>query len=285
VIDAVLGINRRNVDYINRLNAREHFVLVDDKLAAKRILGEQGFPTPRLLAAAESVIEMPGLVATLSRNDTFALKPARGSGGAGIVIVKGRTGGRWDAAGGERWGLDEFRAHVNEILYGVYAVDNTIDSAFAEELVTPHPCFASLTDAGVPDIRVLVYRGRPAVAMTRIPTSRSKGKANLHSGGFAVGIELASGRTTRGSYRGRPITAHPESRAPLRGIRIPGWNTILDISSRLFQHFPLGLMGVDFAIDAHHGPLVLELNARPGLEIQNVTGIGLRALLESEKEE
>jgi D-alanine-D-alanine ligase-like ATP-grasp enzyme len=44
-------------------------------------------------------------------------------------------------------------------------------------------------------------------------------------------------------------------------------------------------MGVDFAIDAHHGPLVLELNARPGLEIQNVTGIGLRALLESEKEE
>jgi glutathione synthase/RimK-type ligase-like ATP-grasp enzyme len=32
---------------------------------------------------------------------------------------------------------------------------------------------------------------------------------------------------------------------------------------------------VDIVVDRERGPLVLEINARPGLEIQNVVGRGL----------
>jgi len=45
----------------------------------------------------------------------------------------------------------------------------------------------------------------------------------------------------------------------------------------------LGYMGIDFVIDERYGPQILEVNVRPGLEIQNINGAGLRkALLENE---
>ncbi len=40
---------------------------------------------------------------------------------------------------------------------------------------------------------------------------------------------------------------------------------------------PLGYIGVDICIDQTRGPLVLEVNGRPGIEIQNVQKRGLFA--------
>jgi len=44
---------------------------------------------------------------------------------------------------------------------------------------------------------------------------------------------------------------------------------------------PLNYVGVDIVIDETDGPLILEINARPGLEIQNINGFGLGAALEN----
>jgi glutathione synthase/RimK-type ligase-like ATP-grasp enzyme len=41
----------------------------------------------------------------------------------------------------------------------------------------------------------------------------------------------------------------------------------------------LGYLGVDMVIDRERGPLLLELNARPGLQIQVANQAGLRSRL------
>lgn len=41
----------------------------------------------------------------------------------------------------------------------------------------------------------------------------------------------------------------------------------------------LNYLGVDVVLDEERGPLVMEVNARPGLEIQNVSGFGLADLM------
>src|SRR5690606_28440359 len=58
------------------------------------------------------------------------------------------------------------------------------------------------------------------------------------------------------------------------------WDVILDISSRCYELTGLGYIGVDIVLDRDLGPLVLELNARPGLAIQIANGQGLARRLE-----
>jgi len=43
---------------------------------------------------------------------------------------------------------------------------------------------------GLPDIRVIAYNMVPVMAMMRIPTKESGGKANIHGGACAVGIDI-----------------------------------------------------------------------------------------------
>jgi alpha-L-glutamate ligase-like protein len=284
-IDSVLGINRRNIDYILALNKREHFVYVDDKLVTKSMLDRHGIPSARLLGSTDSFFGIDSFFDLLMHHRRFALKPARGSGGSGIAIVKDCPAGYWILADGSKWDREKQREHVQAILYGTFSLDTSGDVAFAESLIETHPDLLAFTEIGLPDVRIILHSGTPILSMLRVPTRKSSGKANLHSGGFAVGIDLKTGITGAGWYRGKEITRHPETGAPLQKRAIPFWNHLLGISARLFELFPLGYMGVDFAIDAHDGPLILELNARPGLEIQNVTGCGLRSILEGNAHE
>ena len=94
-------------------------------------------------------------------------------------------------------------------------------------------------------------------------------------------MDLATGRATRARLRGRSITTHPDSKAPLVDVPLPHWDEILDVARRSAAAVPLGYLGVDVGIDARRGPVVLEINKRPGLEIQNVNGFGLRPILEA----
>jgi glutathione synthase/RimK-type ligase-like ATP-grasp enzyme len=47
------------------------------------------------------------------------------------------------------------------------------------------------------------------------------------------------------------------------------------MASRCYELSGLGYVGVDFVLDRNQGPLILELNARPGLAIQMANGNGL----------
>ena len=282
VREEFLGVNRRNHAYLFAHNPRTRYRLVDDKRATKTVLAEHGVPVPALHAVCDAPWQIGArLRAQLDGMSEFALKPARGAGGAGIVVVTGRRGPAFVRASGAALLWPDVAAHAADVVAGVYSAGGLEDALLVEELVIADPTLAALAHRGVPDLRVLVFRGVPVLAMLRLPTRRSNGRANLHMGGVGVGLALGSGTTTHGVLGRRPIDVHPDLGTPLAGVVVPMWPDILAIALRAADAVGLGFLGVDVVLDARHGPLVLELNARPGLAIQIANRRGLRPLLDA----
>jgi alpha-L-glutamate ligase-like protein len=149
-----------------------------------------------------------------------------------------------------------------------------------EALIHPDPVFDAVSYQGVPDIRIVVYRGVPVMSMVRLPTKASDGKANLHRGAIGAGIELNQGTTITAVHRSTVVENHPDTGNPVSGIQVPYWEKMLWIAARSFEMTGLGYIGVDLVIDRDRGPLLLELNARPGLAIQLANRKGLKERLD-----
>ncbi len=282
----VLGINRRNADYVSLWNSRRLFPLVDDKLETKRLALEAGMAVPELYGVIAEQHEIDDLMpALLAEHQDFVLKPAHGSGGNGILVIAGRRGERYRKASGELIERDELYHHVSNALSGLYSLGGQRDRVMVEYRVRVDPLFEEITYKGVPDLRTIVYRGYPVMAMARLPTRASDGKANLHQGAVGVGIDVASGRTVGGVLGNEPVDEHPDTGRPVAAIQIPGWESLLELAARCFDVTGLGYLGVDVVLDRDLGPLVLELNARPGLNIQIANRAGLLERLRRVEEE
>jgi hypothetical protein len=113
------------------------------------------------------------------------------------------------------------------------------------------------------------------MAMLRLPTKESGGRANLHQGGIGTGVDLAIGFTHHDVQRNRMVATHPDTGLPVIGLRVPCWREVLDMSRRVARAVRLGYVGVDVVVDVDSGPMLLEANARPGLAIQIANGRGL----------
>lgn len=276
----VLGINRRNIQYTLRCNDRRLYPLVDDKLLTKRLCEEAGIPSPRLLAVARHHFEARRLPGAVAGEQSLVLKPSRGAMGNGIVVL--RRGPEGDLRrGGERYTDQQFVYHAAGIISGLYSLAGHSDVAMVEECLETHPALARLVTEGVPDVRVLAYRGIPIMAMTRLPTRASGGRANLHQGAVGAGIDLVSGRTVHAVLRDRPVDRNPDSGEPVIDREIPDFDRVLEIAVAATGRTGLGYVGADVVVDARLGPVILELNARPGLAIQLANRAGLRPRLEA----
>jgi alpha-L-glutamate ligase-like protein len=130
------------------------------------------------------------------------------------------------------------------------------------------PVFSEISFEGIPDIRIITLLGYPAMAMLRLPTRSSGGKANLHQGAIGTGVDIATGRTLGGVIKNDTIDYHPDTLNAISNIQIPFWDEILRIAAGSYELTGLGYLGVDIVLDKDHGPMMLELNARPGLNIQ-----------------
>jgi alpha-L-glutamate ligase-like protein len=170
--------------------------------------------------------------------------------------------------------------HLSNAINGQFSLGGVPDVVIVEYMVQFAPLFERISYQGVPDIRVIVFRGVPVMAMVRLPTRASQGKANLHQGAVGTGIDMATGVTMTGVMGNEVIAHHPDTAHSIEGITIPEWDRILDISARCYELTGLGYIGVDVVIDRDLGPLVLELNARPGLAIQIANRQGLLRRLE-----
>jgi alpha-L-glutamate ligase-like protein len=277
----VLGMNARNAHYINRLNPRSHYPLVDDKLRTKRLAEGAGIAVPPLYGVIRENHELSGIRSRLAGYADFVVKPAHGSGGNGILVVGERSGDRLVKSSGQDITFEDLEFHIANVLSGMYSLGGHPDAAMIEYRVAFDPLFEDIAYRGVPDIRTLVFRGVPVMAMVRLPTRASDGRANLHQGAVGAGIDLASGRTTGAVYRNGIVTRHPDTDHVLAGLQIPNWTRLLDLAARCHDLTSLGYLGVDVVLDAHYGPLMLELNARPGISIQIANRAGLRHRLET----
>jgi len=271
----VVGMNDRNINLIARLNPRKLYPLVDNKLKTKILAEEKGIPTPGLICALHTQYDVRRLETLLSDETGFAMKPAKGSGGKGILVVTSRREATYVKASGMELSRSDLQRHASNVLSGLFSLGGSPDTAIVEDLIKPDPIYESLSVEGVPDIRIIVYRGFPIMAMMRLSTRASDGKANLHQGAVGVGLSLADGTSNNAVQFNRRVYEHPDSGADLTTIAIPDWSDMLELGARCADASGLGYLGVDVVLDVERGPLLLELNARPGLAIQIANGQGM----------
>lgn len=271
----ILGMNRRNLDYIGRYNARRLFPLVDNKIETKRLAREYGVPTPTLRHVLKTQHSVRDLDQRLENLSGFAIKPAKGAGGKGIMVIRSVEDGAFIKGSGLSTDLEGLKRHCSNILAGLHSLGGTPDSAIVEDLIEADPYFHNLSVEGVPDIRVIIFRGIPVMAMLRLSSHASDGKANLHQGAIGVGLDLATGACAHAVQYSNRILVHPDTGVALDHIAIPDWERLLTLAASCHDLSGLGYLGADLVVDRNRGPLLLELNARPGLSIQVANGEGL----------
>lgn len=277
----ILGLNARAYRFSYPYNKKKGKTIASSKLKTKRVLAKAGIPVPEVYA----VFDHPRQLLHFDWEklpDSFALKPNKGLGGKGIIVVKKRSkdGEGWITTQRDKITVDDIKLHIMDILEGAFSMRNVPDTAYFEEYVGRHKAFRKYAYRGTPDIRVIVFNKVPVMAMLRLPTKESGGRANLHQGAIAVGIDIATGITTKAYWHGHYIHHKPGTKRKLHGIKIPSWTKVLEIAVRCQEATGLGYLGADIVLHPEKGPMVLELNYQPGLSIQLANMAGLKKRLE-----
>lgn len=279
---SILGLNARTKLFSYKYNTRKGKKNADSKIQTARILKKADIPTPAIIKKFKS----PQDISAFNWDglpSAFALKPSRGMGGEGIIVVKKRadppTAG-WVTTQRDIVTVDDLKLHTFDILEGAYSMGNIPDVAFVQEYIGRHPAFRKYAYRGTPDIRIIVFNKVPVMAMLRLPTKESGGRANLHQGAIGVGVDIATGITTKAVWHGEQIHLKPGTNRKLHGIKIPNWTLILETAVRAQMVSGLGYLGVDIVLHPEKGPMIIELNAQPGLQIQLANVEGLRKRLD-----
>ncbi|MEM6634213.1 MAG: sugar-transfer associated ATP-grasp domain-containing protein [Bacteroidota bacterium] len=275
---SILGMNERNSEWVYKANPRKHFKWANDKILTKSRLEQLEIACASTYGIVERMIDVETVWEQVSEYPALAIKPAKGLGGGGIMVLKKDANGNWKKGSKEVEPSDVFM-HIANILQGIYSMGDE-DRALIEYCIHPHPFFLEIYPDGVADFRVILYRDKPIMAMLRVPTDQSGGKANLHQGGLGIGVDMEWGCLTQGFNGSEYFDSHPDSGFNILGCEIPYWKEILELSIQCSQGFPeLNYLGVDIVIDEELGPLVMEINVRPGLAIQLVNHTGLKPAL------
>ncbi len=284
----ILGINNRVGRYILRHNKRENYPLVDNKVLTAQRAEAWGIAMPENYMIIENYGSLKNLQLKLQHYNSFVIKPANGSQGNGIIVIKevikevvnGEIRIICRRSNDKLMEIDELKHHISGILSGLYSLSGQSDTAIIQAKIDKHPIFNDYSFGGIPDIRVIVFEGYPVMSMVRLPTRSSDGKANLHQGAIGAGLNMRDGSTNNAVIRNQVVNVHPDTGHKLAGLKVPFWQEILDLAAHCYDMVELGYLGVDIVLTPEHGPILLELNARPGLGIQIANLAGLVPRLE-----
>jgi len=271
----IMGMNQRNVSYIGRYNPRKLYPLVDNKLKTKQIAVAAGVTVPKLIGTIQQQHEVSQIASMVEDWPGFCIKPARGSGGKGILVIMRHEDGLYYKPNGHGETVANLERHVSNILAGLYSLGGKPDVVLVEDLIQFDDVFDGYSFEGVPDTRVIIFKGFPVMSMMRLSTAASDGKANLHQGAVGVGICVRTGRALRGVQHNSPLRHHPDTGRDLFELQVPHWTKLLHLAASCYEMSGLGYIGTDIVLDKKRGPLLLELNARPGLSIQIANAAGL----------
>jgi alpha-L-glutamate ligase-like protein len=276
----ILGMNARyNYTKTNKADAKRYGF---SKLKTKELLIEHHIPTAKVYHVFDTLDDLEAINwATIPT--PFVIKPASGSAGKGILIITKKIENKmeWKDHDGQTLEEDDLNLHVSNILDGEFSTWGSQHRALIEEMITAHPGIAKYSYAGTPDIRVIVFNSVPVMAMARIPTKESGGKANLDKGAIALGIDMATGISTYGLHgKSEKITYFPGTKKKVNGIVIPFWEKTLETAVQAANAAGFHYMGADLFISAEYGPMIVELNGFPGLSIQLANRAGLKRRLE-----
>lgn len=274
----ILTMRVRNREFVAKYNPAP-IMSAFTKAKMKHTLHGLSIPTPETYLVAAGEDDLDDLRALLEdeHQETLVIKPIGGSGGRDILIVR-RHDEETDEYQTNRGQMttNDIISYTRQICVGSDVDYATRTQALVEALITPTGLLADRAGQGIPDLRIITLHGYPVMSMVRLPTEESKGTANIHTGAVAVAVDIVTGETSGGFHQTHNefIDEHPDTGANLE-FEIPNWNEVLTIASRASIASSLGYTGVDIVFDETEGPMVLEVNRRPGLGIQNANMAGL----------
>lgn len=280
----ILGINNRVGRYILRHNNRKNYPLVDNKVLTAQRAEAWGIAMPENYLVVENYGFLKKLDTKLQQYSSFVVKPAKGSQGNGIIVIKEivHEDGKvyYRRSNDKLMDIEEIKHHISGILSGLYSLSGQSDAAIIQAKIDKHPIFDKYSFGGIPDIRVIVFEGFPVMSMVRLPTKSSDGRANLHQGAIGAGLDMKNGWATNAVIKNQVVDIHPDTGHQLAGLKLPFWKEILELAARCYDMVELGYLGADIVLTPDQGPILLELNARPGLAIQIANLDGLVPRLE-----
>lgn len=276
----ILGMNARYK--YTKMNSAKSKSYGFSKLKTKELLTSHNIPTAQVYHVFSSLQDLDDVNWEIIPAP-FVVKPASGSAGKGILVItkKIENKSEWVTSDNEHIDEEELTLHVSNILDGEFSTWGSSHKALVEEMIPAHPALLKYSYRGTPDIRVIVFNSVPIMAMARIPTKESHGRANLDKGAIALGIDLATGISTYGLYgKSEHITRFPHNNKKSNGIKIPEWTKVLTIAVEAAEAAGYIFMGADIFIHPDKGPMIVELNGFPGLSIQLANRSGLKRRLE-----
>ena len=274
-------MNARNHLYTTR-NSRKARSICKSKYATKLLLLNKGIPSAEIfgvLATSEDVNEFDWH----KMEADFVIKPTNGHAGKGVIAFRNQHKDKehWTDVIGKTWSLDDIKLHCFDILEGQYSTHGSQHNIIVEERIPIHPKLAKYSYRGTPDIRIVVFNGVPVMALLRLPTEESEGRANQSQGALGVGIDIGTGITTyAAAHKNQLIKYLPGTKIKLNGIKIPFWDKVLTTAVEAANAANLVYCGVDIFVHKEKGPMIVELNAQPGLSIQVANKSGLRRRLD-----
>ncbi len=231
----VLGMNKRNIDYIGRYNPRKFYKRVDDKLTTKQLAIANDIAVPALIGVVREQHEIEEIPAMVVGESGFVIKPSKGSGGKGILVITKVDGNRYFKPNGQEVTHSEIYRHVSNILSGLFSLGGAPDVGIVEGLIQFDPVFDGYSYEGVPDIRLIVYKGFPVMGMLRLSTAASDGKANLHQGAVGVGVDIGTIKGLHAVQFDTPVDLHPDTNKKLTDIQLPKWDFLLNTASKAYK--------------------------------------------------
>lgn len=217
-------------------------------------------------------------VAALPDRDLF-VKPSRGRGGRGAE--------RWDrAAPGVFSGPQGEQLEARE-LFARLLRRSRRQPLIVQPRLRPHPALAGLTAGALPTVRVVTCldeRGSPEVmaSVFRMSIGANRTVDNMHAGGIAAAVDIATGGLGRASDLGMDaslgwFSAHPDTGETIEGRVLPFWEQAKRLAIKAHRAFAdRTVVGWDIAI-LQDGPILIEGNGNPDLDIiQRFMRVGLR---------
>lgn len=263
----LLGQNSRNLDYIKSNNFTLARKLADSKLQTKEFLKSHHIAAPSTLAIFKKHEHVTTEIVT-ALEPPFVVKPNNWYGGKGILVIESKnTVGNFVTNSGKIYTIRELKEHFHYIIDGFFAISWVRDTVVIEKKITLTKEIELLGKFGLPDLRVICYNMVPVMAMMRIPTQESWGKANLHGGACGVGIDIGTWKLTYITKGSKIVKSIPWI-WDIRGIVLPEWDNILSLAVKVQQVTKIGYLGCDIVLDEDDGPLLLEMNIRAWLEVQ-----------------
>jgi hypothetical protein len=242
--------------------------IVSDKAAFADHFRDHGIPAVPTLALFHSGAMTSDCADDAFRADLF-VKPLVGKGGRG--------GQRWDYCGSDEYRSSQGLVLRRRELFARWLNKSVRKPLLVQPRILNHIALRSLNNGALSTIRLLTCLDeddRPELigAIMRMAIGKNVVVDNAHAGGIAAAVNLETGTLGPASDLGMSarlgwLNEHPTTHARIEGVTLPCWPSVRKLVARAHSTIPGAVvLGWDVAITPD-GPLLIEANGGPGLEI------------------